>query len=222
MNAQTDPIQESQGDESPDPHSYEHYAANYPLARVWLLMASQFLDSEERAWLVVIAHECLLANLSVDQAREVWRYDVTRAVWHNVLPMYREWAGFDHQWLFERILRLKSRWDNRPGTARWLRYWMRTQVIFDRPWQSIERFMRILLAEPDPEARRILYDDLRILSACYFDDKFVLMDEPPSAPSDQLAQVCARHFRPAVAPVDINSAECEARLSSLFAAKADA
>lgn len=166
-------------------------------------MASHFLDSDERASLVETARACIEANLSVRGARSVWRYDVSRAVGYNLWSVAGEWARFDDDWLLARVQRLRARWDNRPGTGRWLRYWIRSRGTVDSDWQAIARIMTLLWAERDAAARAQLGADLHALSQAYFGSAELVDSFALHAAADRarLSHLYHAHFQALMAPV---------------------
>ena len=131
------------------------------MLEVWCNMASHFLDSETRHDLPYTALSCVEAGLSVAQARQVWQFEVSPAVSANLFSVAGEWAGWDRDWLVDRIERLRvSRW-NRPGPWRWLRapiVWMSGQ------WLAIERCMTFLQASCGELPRKRLARDLAWLT----------------------------------------------------------
>jgi hypothetical protein len=135
---------------------------------VWKSMADHFLDTETRHGIPLTALLCVRAGLSTAEARDVWRYEVSRAVGFNAWDMLGEWAAWDEAYLVARIERLRKRWDNRPGTLRWLRYRVRVHFVH-RVWLSIERCMSALLAIPLSVDREHMADDLAFLARHYFD-----------------------------------------------------
>ena len=135
---------------------------------VWVAMADHFLDTETRHEIPLTALRCIEADLTVAEARDVWRYEVSRAVGFNAWSIAGEWAGWDRDWLIERIERLRRRWDNAPGTARWLRYRFRVHLLHG-VWVAISECMEKLLAFPDPDTRKQASLDLASLARQYFD-----------------------------------------------------
>ena len=167
---------------------------------VWVAMAHHFLDTETRHELPWTALRCVEAGLSVHEARDVWRYEVSPAVAFNLFDVAGEWAGWDREWLVERIERLRRRWDNAPGTLRWLRYRLRVHVAHGY-WVAIERCLQVLLSWPDPEQRRQAAADLAWLGRHYFD--FTRSDDTTIDPerTARLRALYPEPFRRAMQPV---------------------
>jgi hypothetical protein len=120
---------------------------------VWEAMAEQFLDTERRHEIPLVALSCLEAGLSVAEARNVWRYEVSPAVWGNAWNPVGEWAGWDRDWLVETIQRERKRWLNRPGLIGWLIYRLRVHFMHSI-WRAIELCMSLLLELPPDERAR--------------------------------------------------------------------
>lgn len=164
-----------------------------------MAMASHFLDTETRHQIPATALSCVEAGLTVLEARKVWRYEVSRAVWFNLWDVAGEWACWDRDWLVERTQRLRQRWDNRPGTARWLRYRLRVHLLHGCG-VSIERFMVYLLRRDDPVERVRLTAALSLLALHYFDcadEAFTTLSADETASVGALYASC---FRPAIRP----------------------
>jgi hypothetical protein len=137
-------------------------------ADVWVAMADHFLDTETRHDIPLTAMRCIDAGLTIAEAREVWCYEISPAVSFNVWSVAGEWAGWDRAWLIERADRLRRRWTNAPGTARWLRYRIRVHHMHG-VWVAIERCMEVLLRVDDPAERQRAALDLASLARHFFD-----------------------------------------------------
>jgi hypothetical protein len=135
---------------------------------VWVAMADHFLDTETRQDIPSTAMCCVRAGLSAAEARYIWQYEVSRAVGFNAWDVAGEWACWDRDWLVARIDRLRKRWDNRPGTCRWLRYRIRVHLTH-RVWLSIERCLDALLSVSSPARREPMFQGLSFLAHHYFD-----------------------------------------------------
>jgi len=81
---------------------------------------------------------CVEAGLTAESARDVWRYEVTPAVWHNSWSVAGEWGYWDTEWLIEQIESNRGRWPNRPGLLGNLIYRIRVQ-FGHRDWIVLER-----------------------------------------------------------------------------------
>lgn len=170
---------------------------------VWAAMADHFLDTETRHDIPLTAMRCIDAGLTVTGARKVWRYEVSRAVGFNVWDVAGEWAGWDREWLVERTDRLRRRWDNFPGTARWLRYRLRVHLMHG-VWVAIERFMEVLVTFQEHADRKRASMDLASLARHYFD---FCPDDYGRLGEDDIARLRAlypepfrRAMRPALIP----------------------
>ena len=135
---------------------------------VWVSMADHFLDTETRQDIPLTAMHCIAADLSIAEARDVWRYEVSPAVGLNLWSVAGEWIGWDRDWLIGRIDLLRKRWSNRPGTLRWLRYRIRVHLNH-AVWRSIERCMEALLQIESRALRERMSGDLASLARHYFD-----------------------------------------------------
>lgn len=79
------------------------------LRRVWVAFADQFLDTETRHDLPLAALAAVEAGLSVDEALDVWRFEVFPVVGANLLSIAGEWAGWDEAWLAAEIREVRRR-----------------------------------------------------------------------------------------------------------------
>jgi len=133
---------------------------------VWFNMAGHFLDTETRHDLPYTALSCVEAGLSAAQARQVWQFEVSPAVGSNLFSVAGEWAGWDRDWLVDRIERLRVSWWNRPGPWRWLRAPI---VLMNDQWLAIERCMTFLQALPGDLPRKRVARDLAWLTRYWID-----------------------------------------------------
>ncbi|HVE82723.1 MAG TPA: hypothetical protein VND93_07735 [Myxococcales bacterium] len=142
---------------------------------VWEAMADHFLDTETRHDIPLTALRCVQAGLSIPEARDVWRYEVSPAVGFNVWDMAGEWGAWDRKWLVERIEKVRARRPNRAGVLAWLGYRVRVHAMHG-VWLSIERCMELLPRAPsdaEPLAR-----DLATIARHYFDFIPEALDAP--------------------------------------------
>ena len=135
---------------------------------VWVAMAEHFLDTETRQDIALTALCCVEAGLTPNQASDVWRYEVSPAVSFNLWDVAGEWAGWDRDWLVQRIERLRTNWHNRAGTCGALRYRLRVHCMHG-VWMAIGRCMEALVSVPTGDGRRQLARDLTFLARHYFD-----------------------------------------------------
>jgi hypothetical protein len=132
---------------------------------IWLALAEHFLDTETRHDIPSTALACVRAGHDVEQAREIWACEVAPAVGFNCLLIAGEWAGWDRDWLVERIRTVRARPPSR--LLDWLRR-LRAGGALRGVWVAIERCMRALLAAR-PEEREQMARDLGCLARHYFD-----------------------------------------------------
>lgn len=135
--------------------------------KVWIAFAEHFLDTETRWLLPRSALAAVEGGFSVEEAREIWRYEVTPVVGPNLWDVAGEWAAWYSGWLVEEVSRVARRRRRPPGLLSRLRYRL-TVAFLDRYWGAIERLMRSLLAV-EPAARRAVAEDLTVLASHYFD-----------------------------------------------------
>lgn len=179
---------------------------NPKLVDVWATMADHFLDTETRHDIPLTALCCIEARLSVDEARDVWRYEVSPAVGFNLCDVAGEWMGWDRDWLVERIESLRKRWNNAPWAARAVRYHVRTHVL-DGVWRAIARHIEVLLGVEGCEAREQVARDMVILARHAFD---FCPPESNSLPEDVLNRLKAlfpEPFMHAMAPAFVGRDE---------------
>lgn len=146
---------------------------------VWVAMADHFLDTETRHDIPLTAMRCIAADLSIAESRDAWRYEVSPAVALNLWSVAGEWAGWDRDWLIARIDRRRRRWENRPGTLRWLRYRIRVHLMHG-VWRSIGRCMEALLKNESRDERERMSEDLASIARHYFNfcpDDYSTLDE---------------------------------------------
>ncbi len=134
---------------------------------IWLGLAEHFLDTETRHLIPASAGLCVRAGLSVEAAGNIWRYEVTPAVWPNLWSVAGEWGLWERDWLTSRIQALHGRFPNRPGAFAELIYRLRVHYNH-RVWAAIAACMEEFEHTPECEWQG-LESNLSWLSRVYFD-----------------------------------------------------
>jgi len=134
---------------------------------IWLDLAEHFLDTETRHLIPASAGLCVRAGLSIEAAGNIWRYEVTPAVWPNLWSVAGEWGLWERDWLTSRIQALRGRFPNRPGAFAKLIYRLRVHYNH-RVWVAIAACMEEFEHTPEFE-RQGLERNLGWLSRHYFD-----------------------------------------------------
>lgn len=70
---------------------------------VWLAMSDLFLDSDVTTSYDYIARTCAASTYSMDELYKILKNEVTPACAANLMSIAGEWAGFNQQWLEQRI-----------------------------------------------------------------------------------------------------------------------
>jgi predicted metal-dependent HD superfamily phosphohydrolase len=149
---------------------------------IWESMADHFLDSDMRGEVPRTALTCLRAGLSAEEARDIWRHEVTPALCFNLYLVAGEWGAWDRDWLLQRIAKKRRR--GRGWLAR-LRY--RGEVGFNHAvWLQIEGCMRLLSPMSEPE--RVAMTD--VLS------KLAAIDNAPTLPATVVSAVRDAYAQP--------------------------
>ena len=155
---------------------------------VWVAMADHFLDTETRQDIPRTALRCVEAGLSPSEVSAVWRYEVTPAVGLNSYCVAGEWAGWDREWLLDRIRSARGRLRWRAPRA-WFK-WLRPK---DGPCEAIGRCVVLVSALPSAAAREQIVADLTFLTSHYFD----FCPAPTAALTrDDWRRVCALYKGP--------------------------
>lgn len=133
---------------------------------VWLAMANQFLDSEERTEIPDVAMTALRAGLTVEEARRVWMYEVAPALAFNLWAISGVWGAWDPAFVLERVRRIRCD-PSRPRALAAIRYfvWM---FPFHFLLRALMRTMEVL-AEVDGPARDERARDLASVARHFFD-----------------------------------------------------
>ncbi len=184
---------------------------------IWQAMADHFLDTETRHDIPLTALRCVEAGCTTKEARDIWRFEVSPAVGFNVWQVAGEWAGWDEDWLVERIERRRKRQSNRPNWLRALSYRCRANIM-DGVWHAIGRVMDDLL-EFDTSTERVQRArDLIFLAHHYFDFVPNNMPVPGTAERDRLDSLYPEPFSRLMAPALVpgESKSAKARLVSAF------
>ncbi|HVI03541.1 MAG TPA: hypothetical protein VM869_32830 [Enhygromyxa sp.] len=138
------------------------------VVEVWVTMAEHYLDTETRHEIPLTAMACVRAGLTVEQARHVWRNEVSPAVSFNAWDPAGEWAGWPREWLIEQIEQVRLRWSERAGPARWILDLIHIDLL-QGVRVSIERCMEALREVPSPVEREHVARDMVVLARHYFD-----------------------------------------------------
>lgn len=134
---------------------------------VWEAMAEHFLDTETRPQIPRTALCCVAHGLTIPAARDVWRFEVTPALWHNLWNPAGVWDGWSPRWLVERITAKRRSWLRR---LRWLDAVCYRVSASDQDsyWRAMERVMQLLQDQPATEHGAIV-SQLEWLAGHYFD-----------------------------------------------------
>jgi hypothetical protein len=163
---------------------------------LWEAMADLFLDTETRYRIPEIAGRCVRNGLTRQKARNIWRYEVTPAVWHNLIDVAGEWAGWPTDWLIARIEEVRRKAESPPGWSDALRYHATAGAI-DPVWRAVEQCIDAFAQLQAPEAAR-LEASLTWLARVFFD--FV----PGARPADPTLETVYRAtFLPIFAPLAV-------------------
>jgi hypothetical protein len=184
---------------------------------LWEAMADLFLDTETRYQIPALAGRCVRNGLTPEAARNIWRHEVTPAVWHNLMDVAGEWAGWPREWLVARIE--EGQRQTPPSWADALRYHATAWAI-DPVWRAVERCIDVL-AQLSPSEAAKRQATLTWLARVFFD--FV----PGARPADpDLLTVYRETFLPIFAPLVVSCritgespARCRERVEVALAPK---
>lgn len=117
--------------------SPEWIAARRPL---WAAMSELWLDTQlGPVELDYIARTMAESGLTDEALREVYLVELAPVLWPNLLATAGEWAGFDQEWLCERILR------NLTHHPRRTRFWSRFPLTRRMMTCAVEEYRRALM-----------------------------------------------------------------------------
>ncbi len=190
---------------------------------VWMALADQFLDTETRTWIPSTALLIVKAGYSIEEAKDILRYEVSPAVSFNSWSVAGEWAGWDEDWLTDRIKSQLGRWPHRPGVIPYLLYRLQVHFIHGA-WTTIERCMNLF--EPLNDKRRQNLDaDLSFLAELYFDfGPFTPVHPTPSRRAELWSlyeDIFLPIFKPLVARFDEESPKaCATRVRAVLSGPA--
>lgn len=82
---------------------------------VWVALSNLYLDTKVAAFHDHIASTLAASPFPLDTLHRVLMYEVHPALYPNLISVAGEWAGFDREWLVERIVavRRQPRWRRR-------------------------------------------------------------------------------------------------------------
>ncbi len=163
-----------------------------------LAMAEHFLDTETRHLLPYTAHACVLAGLDPEQVRSLWHEDIAPVVGINLLSPAGEWAGWNGDWLLQRIRERRTR--GHTWWGRWRNRWSRRLLPVNRgDLEALSRFVAALSEASDPVLRDQMLADMQWLGRCFLG---MTMDapEPSAADRQRLLHCYEASFKSALAP----------------------
>lgn len=79
---------------------------------VWSALSDFYLDTDVEGWYPHAARVLADSDYTIDELRDILRHEVHPVLHPNLMTVAGEWAGFDEDWLAERILQrlAKPRW----------------------------------------------------------------------------------------------------------------
>jgi hypothetical protein len=108
-----------------EPQHTEAQHAEDPQIAVWCALSDLYLDTDVTMSYDAIADTLACTPFSIETLHQMLMYDVHPALYPNLVVVAGEWAGFDQQWLLDRIatVRRQSRWRRRLTHlhVRWIR-----------------------------------------------------------------------------------------------------
>lgn len=111
--------------------------------KVWDALSNFYLDTElTKDDYDVIAEALINSNLSIEQLKEIDKYEVYPTLQFNLLSPAGEWAGFDRAWLNDQCHKNMKGKDSRVrrvviDCTNRLFYWMRS-----KHWEELEIRMK--------------------------------------------------------------------------------
>ncbi len=73
---------------------------------VWLAFSDLFLDTDVTLFYDNIVNVCAASGYSIDELAAMLKNEVAPACAFNLQQITGEWAGFDENWLFGRIIKI--------------------------------------------------------------------------------------------------------------------
>ncbi len=167
---------------------------------LWERFADHFLDSETRPTIPSTAAACVAAGLPTSEAFDIWRFEVTPAVWSNVYDLTGQWGAWPREWLVRRIeevgLTKRSRTAGVPAN---IVYRSRVHWLH-RIWGAIAACIE-LLQTTVADRRDELTADLTWLAGRFFDAEHV--GRATSQP--RLARLYPTVFMPVFGPLVVTN-----------------
>lgn len=112
--------------------------------QIWLALSDLFLDSDVTTSYDYIARICAASEYSADELYFILKKEVAPACAANLLCVAGEWAGFNEQWLEQRIVKVR----NAKGTvASYLHGFFTNFMIggdIDAHWANISTKIKVL------------------------------------------------------------------------------
>lgn len=104
---------------------------------VWVAMSELFLDTElQERDLTRIVGVLAASPYSFDELNSIYHDEVFPVLSANLLSVVGEWAGFDEDWLVERLSAWKGRKSGKFAMA-WRHFWFNGTI--DQWWTILDR-----------------------------------------------------------------------------------
>lgn len=134
---------------------------------LWEQMSQHWLDTESRHRLPQTAYLCLESGYGRQEVRDIWRYEVTPAVWRNLYIIGGNWLGWDRDGLADMILRRQVRPAFRGSWLARVVYRCRAYLAH-ADWLVLENLMSYMRPH-SPQKRHELCADLSKLALIFFE-----------------------------------------------------
>jgi len=170
---------------------------------VWIALAEQFLDTETRYLIPSAALRCVESGISAGEARHIWCHEVFPAVGANLFEIAGEWAGWNEEWLVERIAAQRERDGSRFSG---LVHRICARICYcaaEERWTAIDRCIR-LLEETPLALRPAMAGDLELLARLYFDFCPASSEHMSVGRRQDLSRLCRTTFLPIFRPLVVS------------------
>ncbi len=85
-----------------------HFADLAERKKVWIALSDLFLDTDTSIFHENIVKALLASPYSIEELKKIMLYEVYPVCRWNLFSLAGEWAGFDEEWLVEKISKQKN------------------------------------------------------------------------------------------------------------------
>ncbi len=112
--------------------------------RVWIALSNLFLDTDVSLLTESTAQELASSPYSLDDLEEILTTEIYPVCKYNLWNLAGEWAGFDEDWLVERVSKKRGHL-----SRLWNSFFARIGTVTSSDWKQVKARVRIIRDQND-------------------------------------------------------------------------